>query len=182
MVSKEFATALADDAQIQGKPLYYIANDVVRIYLKARQKGYDLGEILESYESSDLLQKVGFTFIPEALLECLVAEVANGNLEILAGICEKTGKRMGMFASSAHETPNEAIDKFSRSLSNMHFHISSQAERSALLVACPGKSIVRTSFICRFLKGFLEVFDCTIEHSDVIDGLIRIEFSRKPVI
>ena len=179
MVSREFATALADDAQVQGKPLYYVANDVVKVYLKARQRGYDLEEVIESYEAMDTLRKMGFTLISEAFLESITSDITPENALIYESICEKTGRSFGMFARSSFGTPKEAMNKFSRLFSDIHFHFSTEGEKDILYIACPGKSTIRASLIARMMKGFLDGFDFISHQTVVIEGLVKIEYSKR---
>ena len=182
MVSKESALALANDASTQGKPLYNVTNDVVKIYLRAKQKGYDLGEVLETYEAMDMLRKMGFTMVSETLFESLVMESVPNNPSAYIAICERNGKRMGMFARSSCESPTEAINKFSHLFPDIHFHVCSEGEKNTLYVACPRRSITRTSLLAHLIKGFLEAFDCFVHRSDVFEGLVKIEFSKSSTV
>jgi len=182
MVSREFATALADDAQIQGKPLFYLANDVVKIYLKARERGYDLEQVIDTYEAMDMMQKMGFTLVSEAFLESLLLDATDQDAEVYATMCIKTGRKMGMFVRSRIETPKEAINKLSRLIPDTHFHFSLDGEKEVLYIACPRRSQMRGLILARLVEGFLDAYDCYSQRTEIIDGLVKIEFSKRPAL
>ena len=183
MVSKEFAAALADDAEKQGKPLYYVANDVVKIYLRSRQKGYDLGKILETFEALDLSRRMGCVVAPDSLIDDLITRTDPKDLDRYFAICEGSGRSMGMYARSVYETPVDAVKKlFSNVFWDLHLDINSFGGKGVLYVACGKKSAPRASLVAHLIKGFLEAFDCFAERTKVMEGLIRIEFSVRPTI
>jgi len=181
MVSRDYAIALADEAQLQGKPLYYVANDVVRLYLRAKEKGYELEEAMEAYEAMDLFRKTGFTFVSEAFLTCLINDATSHNYETYADMCRKTGKSMGMFARLIFESPKEAVGKFSRLFSDIHFHFGMEGGKEFLCIACPRRSAVYASLLARLIDGLFDAYGYSSQHTEVIDGLAKIEYSKNLV-
>lgn len=178
MITREMASALADDAQRQGKPLFYLANDIVKVYLRAREKGYDLDEMVDAYEALMFARRMGHVLIPDELFDNLVGKTPPKSDKYMPA-SKESGIKMGKYAESIYPNPIDGLKHLLPYLFwDLTFDIRSDGNSGTLCVTCPRQAQKRGQLVAAFIEGFLEACNFSLQKSEVIQGLIRMDFAR----
>ncbi len=181
MVNKEIAAALADEARRAGKPLFYLANDLVGLYLRAREKGFDLGDVLTTYESMMILRKTGHVMIPNSTYQIFTeTNVPADRLNELAPIWRENGHRLGKYVESISEDPIRTLGNLLPFMFwDINFELKPNDGENVLCLPCPNQSEERARLILNLVEGYIEACGYSIRSSEAITGLVQIKFSEK---
>jgi hypothetical protein len=182
MVDKEIAAALSDDAARQGKSLSYITDDLVRLYLKVREKGYDFGSIIDTFETMTLAKRMGHLLISDEICDIMVGSAAGQRIEKTIQSSRESGQKMARYAEMISSDP---VDNLKRLLPNMFWEMSIDLKNDgpniSMYASFPSHAYGRANIVLAFVEGYLE--DCSFEvlRKEVMPGLIRAQFQRKSV-
>ncbi|MCL4436197.1 MAG: hypothetical protein M1503_10460 [Thaumarchaeota archaeon] len=180
MVNKEIAAALADEARRAGKPLFYLANDLVGLYLRAREKGFDLGDVLITYESMMILKKTGHVMIPNSTYQTLTeGSVSAERLKETGTIWRENGHRLGKYVESLSDDPIRTLGNLLPFMFwDINFELKRNNGENILCLPCPNQSEERARLILNLVEGYMEACGYSIHSSEAITGLVQIKFSE----
>ena len=181
MVNKEIAAALADEARRAGKPLFYLANDLVGLYLRAREKGFDLGDVLTTYESMMILKKTGHVMIPNSTYYTLTeGNTSAERVKEIASIWRENGHRLGKYVESMSDDPIGTLGNLLPFMFwDINFELKLNDGENVLCLPCPNQSEEKARLILSLVEGYIEASGYSIRSSEAITGLVQIKFSEK---
>ena len=180
MVDKEIAAALSDDAARQGKSLAHVTADLVRLYLKVRERGYDFASIMDTFETMTLAKRMGHFLISDEICDLLVGSAPGQRIERSIQSSRESGHKMARYAEMISSDP---VENLKRLLPNMFWEMSidlkSDGPSISMYASFPNYAYGRANIILAFIEGYLE--DCNFEvlRKEIMPGLIRAQFQRK---
>lgn len=182
MVKREVGNELSAAARRQGKPLFTLASDIVQAYLDISKRGYDLREMIESYDCLRLARDTGHTIIQKDLLEYLVNNTYPAKKDEMRTLWNAAGSVAVKYAEGLNKEPVKALRQFLKHVvwGVSKFAVEESDDAVTIRVYCPSFSDDLTELLSEFLEGYFSAAGFKSLKKEKIRGLIYMVFGRRP--
>lgn len=180
MARKDITERLSYLAQREGKPLYSIVNDLIERYLDLRNRGYELGEVLDSFYHTKMAQEIGWVVVPYDLFKHCVAELYGSAKDVLRQIYYNSGTGAGKYVQSQGSNGIAALEKLEMQLNwnALKYDCTQIGNGLVVRLSNPFLQPEHMDLQSSFTEGYMREMGYLVVKKDVFEGFSVMTFSK----
>lgn len=177
-VPEDIVEEIAEFSRRRGETISKFVEDSLRQAVKVDRAGFDVKRMADFFEVMQASRVLGGVFLPEEVLSDLVKKAYKGDRKgLLEKWCE-SGKWHGKYFKEKFEDPTYAFKIFLEACRWDLNEVEVKKNREHVKVVCVSSvlNLEGTELLAEFIKGAMFGMGFKLEKSDVVRGMLILEF------
>jgi len=179
-VNYDLLEEVAKVSRRRGETITKFTEDALTEAVKISSAGYDLDKLGQFFEILHAQRVLGGAFVPLEVLNFLTDTATKKDKEALSNVWFESGKWHGKYLKEHFSDPQYSLKIFLEASRWDLSEVEVKRFNTTLRVRCVSTVLSETStnLLARFIEGIMQGFGYQLKKSDLLKGMVSIEFTN----